>query len=565
MKLLKIMLVMLVMCVVSALSISCASKSDSTVSENQIVTVQRGDLSTDITAVGNLALSHTEDLAFEIAGTVEEVLVEVGDSVKEGQVVAKLDTSAWEEQLSALEDKVTAAERNVTAKERAVTTAKRQIANKELAVVKAQNNLQAAEDNLDDVEEIANLNDAIETAKFDLAVAQAMLPQAGTWEESSNRLNQINLLKARIAEAEQELKEILAGSSVKVTTDEALAVAIKKLEIEQAQWGLEDAQIAVEDAKAAVGDAEKAVEDAKKALKNAQKALDEAKNTSPEIKAPFAGFITKVNVKGGDEVKKGTVAVVVADPNKFETDILVNEMDFLQVKLGGNVTVQVDAVSGLSLPAKVTFISPTATIQQGVVNYKVKVEVQSLEEALQEQQAAMQKATEERRQASSNPTSDNISSGAFPGRFGQAFGSSNLTQEQINQMMQQRQQAQAGQVGGQQQQSLTTIVPEGFQLREGLTVTISIVVDQRSDVLLVPNRAISRSGTATTVKVLKDGVAESRSITTGLSNGTYTEVISGLSEGEQVVIPQTTTTTTTTSTQGQGQFGIPGLGGIGGR
>ena len=97
MRLFKITLITLVVYLVSIPLVSCASKSDSAVSENQIVTVQRGNLIIDITAVGNPALSRTADLAFEIAGTVEEVLVE------EGQVLAKLDTSEWEENLAALD------------------------------------------------------------------------------------------------------------------------------------------------------------------------------------------------------------------------------------------------------------------------------------------------------------------------------------------------------------------------------------------------------------------------------------------------------------------------------
>ena len=41
-----------------------------------------GDPIIDITAVGNLAFSHQEELTFEVSGTVGEVLVEVGDSVE---------------------------------------------------------------------------------------------------------------------------------------------------------------------------------------------------------------------------------------------------------------------------------------------------------------------------------------------------------------------------------------------------------------------------------------------------------------------------------------------------
>ncbi len=79
------------------------SEPESEVSENQIVTVQQGDLTIDIAAAGNLALSLTEDMAFEIAGTVEEVLVEEGDTVEEGQVLARLDTSEWDKELTNLE------------------------------------------------------------------------------------------------------------------------------------------------------------------------------------------------------------------------------------------------------------------------------------------------------------------------------------------------------------------------------------------------------------------------------------------------------------------------------
>ena len=86
MRILKIMLTALVLCVISSLSISCGPESDSTaVTEEQVVAVQRGDLTIDITAVGNLAFAYEEELTFEVGGTVGEVLVEVGDPWKKGR------------------------------------------------------------------------------------------------------------------------------------------------------------------------------------------------------------------------------------------------------------------------------------------------------------------------------------------------------------------------------------------------------------------------------------------------------------------------------------------------
>jgi len=103
---------------------------------------------------------------------------------------------------------------------------------------------------------------------------------------------------------------------------------------------------------------------------------------------------------------------------------------------------------------------------------------------------------------------------------------------------------------------------ENIELKEGLTVTVSVIVEEMSDVLLVPNSAITTSGRQAYVQVLSpDGTIEERTITIGISDWQYTEAIEGLSEGEQVVVPQGTTTTPATQ-QGQpgGIMPFPGMG-----
>jgi len=447
--------------------LGCGSKSDEAeVLENQVVTVQRGDLTIEITAAGNLALSRTEDLAFDLfyqEGTVEEVLVEEGDIVEEGQVLAKLDISEWEEELEELEDQVTAAERQLTAKQR-------DLLQKEVSVINAENALERAED------------DWLDTLTAGTKVRR--LENRLDWylENEPGDTEKINEIKDDLDKAWDDFSRA-ASDSV-----EASEVTAKEIGLELAQAQLEDAQIAIDDAQ--------------KDLEDAQEELDEAKSKSPVITAPFDGFITRVNVEGGDEVLTGTVAVQLADPNKFEADILVSEMDILQVKLGGEAWVQVDAIPGLSLPAEVTHISPTATIQSGVVNYEVEVEVKSIEEVMQKWQQGQ----------------------------------------------------------GKQQGQTPTMIPEDFQLREGLTVTVSIIADQRNDILLVPNAAITTQGKQTYVQVISpDGTIEERAIQTGISDWQYTEVTEGLSEGEQVVVPQGTATTPMKQQNPPRRMMIPGM------
>ena len=62
--------------------------------------------------------------------------------------------------------------------------------------------------------------------------------------------------------------------------------------------------------------------------------------------------------------------------------------------------------------------------------------------------------------------------------------------------------------------------------------------------LLVPNRAVTQQGSNTVVQVINNGVIQTVTITTGVSDLSNTEVTSGLTEGEQVVVPKAATTTT---------------------
>ena len=553
MRLSKMILISLVFSVIIILAPGCASEMEPVV-ENRELTVQRGDLRVDIIGVGNLVLSQKVDLAFEIEGTVDEVIVEEADFVEEGQVLAKLVMSEWEDQLTVLEDKVISTERNKTAKERAVTAAERGVTDAERGVTDAERGVTDAEREVTDAErevtdaerEVADAEQGVTDAERQVISKELDLLQA-----------QINLNNAKLT-----LEEI------EETSTDRLKIEAKELELEIAEQRLVDAQIAVEDAttigledarltledtKVALGDARIAVEDAQIAVEDAQKAVedagkdfDEAQNMSPEVTATFSGFITKVNVSGGDEVKNGTVAVTLADPSKFEADIFISELDILQIKLAGEAQVNVDAIPGTSLPAEVTHISPTATIQQGVVNYNVKVALKSLDAMTKQQQVERQETQSMRK-------------GELPERLKQAVEEGRVTQEQAESMMQQRQQGQSGQ----QRQMTTKVMPENFQLREGLTVTVSINVVERVDVLLVPNMAISTQGGQSFVQVPDtDGTVEQRVIQTGISDFQFTEVTGGLSEGEQIIVPEGTSAATTTTQQtgsSRGMF-IPGLG-----
>src|SRR4030042_4028242 len=61
-----------------------------TASQTYIVT--RGNIANQLTPTGNLQMPNQAKLTFGASGTVDEILVQIGDEVKEDQVLAKLDT-----------------------------------------------------------------------------------------------------------------------------------------------------------------------------------------------------------------------------------------------------------------------------------------------------------------------------------------------------------------------------------------------------------------------------------------------------------------------------------------
>lgn len=93
-------------------------------------------------------------------------------------------------------------------------------------------------------------------------------------------------------------------------------------------------------------------------------------------------------------------------------------------------------------------------------------------------------------------------------------------------------------------------VADGSGLKAGMSATADIVVNERSNVLLVPSRAVGQDSQGKpVVKVMVNGQVEERSVVIGISNDSQTEIVSGLKEGEMVVVEKKA------SSQSSGLFG----------
>ena len=112
-------------------------------------------------------------------------------------------------------------------------------------------------------------------------------------------------------------------------------------------------------------------------------------------------------------------------------------------------------------------------------------------------------------------------------------------------------------------------------LYPGASATVAITVKQVTDAVVVPTAAIHYESGNAVVYQMSGGKQVSKPVTTGMTSGGQTQIVSGLSDGDQVVIPSRGTGTTGTGTTrggtggtgttgtGRGGFG-GGTGGLGG-
>jgi HlyD family secretion protein len=532
-------------------------ETEETEEQTVIQTITRGDLSLDISAVGNLALSQKETLAFELSGTVKDILVEEGDYVEEGQVLATLDMSERDDQLKTLT-------RDIETKDQALLQAEINYQNAEDALDKVNSQVYADQKKAEAELEVANAKISLASAQEIYDIVEREYLDNWTVPERIRNYNQkkvqLSLAKITLIEAEKNLED--------VSTDLEIEREIKQKELVIKKSQLEDAQ---------------------QQLDEAIEALEEAQNPEWNITAPYEGFITKVNLVEGNTIQKGAAAIEIADPDEFEAEVYVSEMDIFNIAVGGSATAQVDAAQTVILPAEVAKIATTATIQSGVVNYAVKIKIRSVDDVIVETRETMQK------------TLQDLESGELPPMLERAVEAGRMTQEEAEEAaeamknfeFQEMPEDFEGDIptfseGEEGESSFggrgftfgertitfgenssdgnikfpaggfgqTATTSNGFQLREGLTVTVNIVTEEVTDVLLVPSAAITMKSGQNYVKViLPDGTTEERIIETGVSDWQNTEVISGLSEGEKVEV---TLTSSSSSTQSGGFFG-PGI------
>jgi RND family efflux transporter MFP subunit len=95
-------------------------------------------------------------------------------------------------------------------------------------------------------------------------------------------------------------------------------------------------------------------------------------------------------------------------------------------------------------------------------------------------------------------------------------------------------------------------------VKPGMSGTANVIIASSPNALTVPNLAVKTASGRRYLTVMKDGQPVDTDVTFGLSNDTVTEVLTGVQEGDVVVLPQPRAAATTGANRGGGGVQLPG-------
>ena len=394
-------------------------KPEETTPKYLTATVEVGDIENNVMASGKVKALNTVDVGAQVSGEVKRLYVEVGDEVKQGDLIAQIDQ----------------------------VTQKNSLSNEQASLEQSEAALQSAQ------AESLSKQASLKSAYADLASRQSELKQA---QSDFARL--------------QDLVAIDAISQQEYDT--------QATSVETAKAAVANARAAIDTAKAAVATTEANINSQQAALRKSRTNVSTAEEdlSYTTIRAPISGTVVSITTEQGTTVNANQTAptlVTLADLSTVRINAQISEADVINVSAGmpayfniiGNPDQQYDATLTAIEPAPEQISSTSST--DAAIYYVGYVEV---------------------------PNPDRL-------------------------------------------------------FRIDMTAQIYIIVNEAKNALLVPSTVIQekrskgkekgKAAASKFVRVLKeDGTVEERTVEVGIDNRVNAQILSGLKEGEEVIISE---------------------------
>ncbi|MBZ5534662.1 MAG: efflux RND transporter periplasmic adaptor subunit [Acidobacteriia bacterium] len=323
---------------------------------------------------GNIEVTDVE-VSFKIPGRVQERLVDEGDMVAAGAIVARLESRDLAEQVAMRKAEARAAEAFLN---QLVTGSRPE------EIVQAEAMMRQSQARLDELlhgsrsQEIAAAQAAVTRTRADAERARLDYERYARLFEKVNVSAQqydaakagLEMAQARQHEAEEQMKLVVEGP--------------RKEQIEQAREALVQAKEKY--ALVRKGPRQEEIDQARARLEQAREALAMAETQFGYalLTAPLPGVVLSKNVEPGEMVAPGTPVITIGDLEKVWVRAYINETDLGRVKVGQRATVTTDTYPGKQYTGHVSFIASKAEFTPKNVQtekervklvYRIKVDI----------------------------------------------------------------------------------------------------------------------------------------------------------------------------------------------
>ena len=495
-----------------------AAQSSSTTASATTATVSRGSIEQTVSATGNIAPQSEVTLSFESSGRVAQVLVQEGQQVKAGDTLAELDTTS-------LQFQVAQAQASLATAQARLRQAQAPASAEDLA--SAQTSLASAQAGYDKVKAGAT--------KEDLASAQASLDSAkASYAQVTAGPTAADLasVRATLDSAQAALQQ--AQAAYDLVKDQAnIGLLPQSLNLQKATIEYQRAKAAYDAAKNHPTPSELAAARAQVRQAEASLARLKASPTASELAAAAAQVaqaqaqLARLQAQpNADDLAVAQASVDQAQVSSQEAQSRLDDA-VLKAPFDGTVVAVNVQQSEWASPGSPAFILDNTTAL--FVDIQVdEVDVAQLTEG---------QTVHLRFSAIKGQTLDGTLAHIAPAAITVS--------------------------GAQAYKARISFSPGALPVRLGMTSEVSIVAARAENALLVPNRAITadREAGRYYVTLLRAGGATDKvEVQIGLRDSTHTQIIEGVNEGDQVVLPQVEVSTT--QNQGFGGFGGGQGGGV---
>lgn len=371
--------------------------------QQETAAIERRSLVESVSATGSVTSAGSKSVTAEVTGVKSlSVPVQVGDMVKEGDLLCLLDTADLEENLANSELSLNVAQRrtqlDLESAQRGLTEAgisvQVDLSRMEEQVASALKTYEDARESMNKAgSSYGNANNNSTEIRKALEGYQAQLAKVheqlnGQQDAASVSGGDATDRAALEAEA-QRLEQLITEYQMRYSTAQETERNLKSV-YDQAVSAVNNAYDAYE---RQLQSQEDAIRNGGSTLLSRQDSVTSSKlNASTSgisdqqqidryqeqiaactVTAPLSGVVTAVNLETGDKYNGGAI-VTIEDISSYEVTVEIDEYDISKIKVGQKVVIKTNGTGDLELEGKVISIAPRATAGSGVT-YTVKTSI----------------------------------------------------------------------------------------------------------------------------------------------------------------------------------------------